>query len=272
MKSPAKILSAPALLASIFLAPALLAFTFFEADQTPSPDAAASAPAGDAVRGKVVYERYCVSCHGESGDGKGETAEWISPKPRDFRQGVFKWRSTPSGSLPTVSDLERTIENGLYGTRMPSWYPIGHRNRLDVIAYIQDFSPRWKEEQAEPPIVIPPEPPDSEESVGRGRAVYVKLDCTKCHGANGRGDGPSARGLFDDWMYPIVPHDLTHGHFKGGDAGSDIYRTVMTGLSGTPMPSFVDSVSTAEAWDLVHYVQSLSRESGRSDKGAMQGR
>src|SRR5690242_20329532 len=104
--------------------------------------AAGEEPAGDAVRGQVVYQRYCVSCHGAHGDGNGEFAQWITPKPRDFRQGMFKWRSTPSGSLPLPSDIERTIENGVYGTYMPPWYPIGHRSRQDVIAYIQTFSSR----------------------------------------------------------------------------------------------------------------------------------
>ncbi len=52
---------------------------------------------GNAAKGKVLYQRYCISCHGALGDGRGESAEWLSVKPRDFRQGVFKWRSTASG-------------------------------------------------------------------------------------------------------------------------------------------------------------------------------
>jgi len=55
-----------------------------------------------------------------------------------------------------------------------------------------------------------------------------------------------------------VPYDLTQGHIKCGDKGQDIYRVFMTGLNGTPMPSFTDSISPQEAWDLVHYIQSLS--------------
>ena len=92
--------------------------------------AAATPPAGDPARGQVVYERYCISCHGTNGDGRGEAGDWVFPRPRDFRQGTFKWRSTPSGSLPTISDLERTIDQGVYGTYMPTWKAIGHRNRL----------------------------------------------------------------------------------------------------------------------------------------------
>jgi hypothetical protein len=32
----------------------------------------------------------------------------------------------------------------------------------------------------------------------------------------------------------------------------------MTGLSGTPMPTFADSMDPTDAWDLVHFIESLS--------------
>lgn len=215
-------------------------------------------PPGNAARGKVVYERYCTSCHGEKGDGRGEAGDWIFPKPRDFRQGMFKWRSTPSGALPTVADLEKTINDGLYGTHMPTWFAIGHHNHLDVISYIQTFSPRWQSEEIPPSLVIPPQPPMNAASVTAGKALYGKLECAKCHGDTGTGDGPSSHELRNDWGDPVTPTDLTAGHFKCGGAPADIYRVFMTGLNGTPMPSFVDSVKPEEAWQLVHYIESLS--------------
>jgi cytochrome c oxidase cbb3-type subunit I/II len=224
----------------------------------PQSSSAADEAAGDAARGKIVYERFCVSCHGDLGNGEGEVAPYIDPKPRDYRQGTFKWRSTPSGSLPLVSDLEKTIRDGIAGTYMPTWYAIGHRNRMDVIAYIQTFSPRWKSEKPQDPITIPPDPGYSEESVQRGRAVYEKVNCAQCHGGTALGDGPSAHDLKNDWGFPIEPYDLTQGHIKCGDQGTDIYRVFMTGLNGTPMPSFADALKPDEAWDLVHYIQSLS--------------
>ena len=228
----------------------LLALAVVTAAQDLSP--------GDPVKGEVVYTRFCVSCHGELGNGAGEFAEWITTKPRDYRQGTFKWRSTPSGSLPLDSDLDKTIRDGIYGTFMPPWFPIGEHSRRDVIAYIKTFSPRWKTEKPLPAIKIPAEPVYSEASVKRGRAVYEKSNCAQCHGQDALGDGPSAHDLKDDWGFPIVPYDLTGGHIKCGDTGPDIYRVFMTGLNGTPMPSYVDSISEAEAWDLVHYIQSLS--------------
>lgn len=217
---------------------------------------------GNAAKGKVLYQRYCLSCHGALGDGRGEAAEWLSVKPRDFRQGVFKWRSTPSGSLPLISDLDKRILEGVYGTSMPPWYPIGHKARLDLIAYIQTFSSRWQSEQPQDPIEIPAEPPYTQESVERGRAVFEKNECYKCHGTEGRGDGPSSMALKDDWGYPIVPYDLTKGHLKGGSSAKDIYRVFMTGLSGTPMPSFSRAIEPPDAWDLVHYIQALGGRGG----------
>jgi cytochrome c oxidase cbb3-type subunit I/II len=219
--------------------------------------ASADEKAGDPTRGKAVYERYCVSCHGERGDGAGDYSPYAMPRPRDFRQGNFKWRSTPSGALPVISDLERTIRDGVYWTLMPSWYPLGKRARLDVIAYIQMFSPRWKTEQPGVPLPIPPEPSHTPESVTRGRAIYEMQGCAKCHGDQGAGDGPSAKTLTDDWGDPIPPFDLTKGHMKGGTRGEDMYRVFMTGLNGAPMPSFADTIKPEEAWDLVHYIQSI---------------
>lgn len=213
---------------------------------------------GKASKGKVLYQRYCLSCHGALGDGRGEAAEWLAVKPRDFRQGVFKWRSTPSGSLPLISDLDKRILQGVYGTSMPPWYPIGRKARLDLIAYIQTFSPRWQSEQPQDPIEIPAEPAYTQESVDRGREVFEKNECAKCHGDEGRGDGPSSMTLRDDWGNPILPYDLTAGHLKGGNTSTDIYRVFMTGLSGTPMPSFSRSIEPAAAWDLVHFIQSIS--------------
>jgi len=221
-------------------------------------DAAAAATDGRPSNGKLVYQRYCVSCHGDLGNGQGEAAEFMAIKPRDYRQGTFKWRSTPSGSLPLDADLEHTLHNGLFGTFMPTWKWIDQRSRTDVIAYIKTFSTRFGTEKPADAIVIPPDPGYSEASVKLGAAVYEKYNCSQCHGAHGQGDGPSSHELKDDWGQAIVPYDLSKGHVKCGDKSTDIYRVFMAGLSGTPMPTFADSLSPSDAWDLVHFIQSLS--------------
>ena len=65
--------------------------------------------------------------------------------------------------------------------------------------------------------------------------------------------------LEDDWEYPIWPRNLTRNwEFRGGNRPEDIYRRVIGGVAGTPMPSYADSLDEKKTWDLVHYVLSLS--------------
>ena len=133
-------------------------------------------PPGDSTRGGDVYQRYCTQCHGDRGDGKGEVAAWTQPKPRDFRNGVYKFRSTPTGTLPTTADLDRTIRDGLYGTLMPPFDALNRRARQDVIAYLQTFSPRWRKEQPGTPVAVIDEPtPTASIHHARPRAVRGEL-------------------------------------------------------------------------------------------------
>ncbi len=220
-------------------------------ESIPRPDAATL------LRGEHVYQRYCLSCHGLHGDGRGESAQFLDPRPRDFTKGVFKWRSTPSGTLPVDGDLFKTIRNGLYNTNMPRWSGLTDGQLQSVVAYVESFSPLFVTDQRGKPIEIPPEPPATPESIAAGKQVYQSMGCFNCHGQEGRGDGPSALTLTDDWGRPIRPFDFTTGHLKCGGENRDIYRVFMTGLNGTPMPSFADAMTPEQAWNLVHYLRTL---------------
>ena len=226
---------------------------------------------GQAKRGQALYGRYCIGCHGERGNGEGENAPYIRPefpKPRDFTAGLFKCRSTPSGSIPLDSDLFETVGRGIDTTAMPQWFPLTHQERADLVAYVKGFSPRFKEEQPDPPVVIPQETPSTPESVAKGKELYQKtLMCGECHGAEGRGDGPSAPTLRDNREDPIKPYDFTTGsRFKCGQTDYDLARIFLTGLDGTPMPTFADYLHGDQIWDLVHYLRSL-QVSGKDKKG-----
>jgi mono/diheme cytochrome c family protein len=213
---------------------------------------------GHAKSGKELYRRYCITCHGVYGDGAGDSAPHLNPKPRDFTKATFKCRSTPSGSLPTDSDLYDTLSRGVYNSGMPSWKPLTRQQRADLVAYIKTFSPRFTEEKPGAPLSISAEPPTSAESIQRGAQLFQKLNCWSCHGKGGRGDGPSALTLTDSKGYPIAPFDLTSGtHFKCGQTDRDLFRDLTTGLDGTPMPSFADALKPDQIWDLVHYIQTL---------------
>lgn len=208
-----------------------------------------------------LYQRHCTACHGEKGDGEGPAAYLLSPKPRDFTSGVYKFRSTPSGSPPTDKDLLRTLKHGINGTSMPAWDRLSEKELTNVIKYVKTFSDIFEDKDAmEPPIKIASPPQLTKKSVQAGKKVYKEMECSKCHGPRGKGDGPSSAKLTDDWDRPIRPYDFTRGPslMKGGASPQDIYRTFMAGLDGTPMPSFIDDLKEKQRWQLVHYIQSLS--------------
>jgi mono/diheme cytochrome c family protein len=213
---------------------------------------------GHAAAGKPLYTRYCAGCHGDDGDARGENAQWIDPKPRDFTLAVFKCRSTPTGTLPTDQDLFDAMTRGFVTTNMPPWVPLTEHNRADMVAYIKTFSPKWKTGKPGTPITIPPEPAVTAVSILHGRQLFQKMECWKCHGPAGHGDGPSAKTLTDNKDDPIRPYDFSTGsRFMCGVTNRDLYKIFMTGLDGTPMPSFADDIKPADAWDLVHFLRTL---------------
>ena len=219
-------------------------------------------------RGHGLYLRYCVLCHGVFGDGNGDNAPFLDPRPRDFTAATFKCRSTPTGTLPLDSDLIATLVRGVQATNMPSWRPLSDENRADLVAYIKTFSERWKTEKPVEAIKIPAETPVTIESIKHGHELFQKMECWKCHGQQGRGDGPSASTLTDSKDQPIRPYNFAMGQndsrFKCGSENPDLYRIFMTGLDGTPMPSFADVIQPNDAWDLVHYLRTL--QTGRRSK------
>jgi mono/diheme cytochrome c family protein len=179
--------------------------------------------------GYAIYRRNCVHCHGVSGAGDGPTSEFLYPRPRDYRRGIFKFTSTPSGARPHRDDLRQTITYGLHGTSMPAFEPLLTKNEIDqVIEYVMFLSMRgetelslieeasisdendpnavgddiakeiatgvfnkWKVAQAQ--VVNPPiaRTPPTRESIIRGRDLFLGSDCKDCHGRLARGDGES---------------------------------------------------------------------------------
>jgi cytochrome c oxidase cbb3-type subunit 2 len=208
------------------------------------------------LTGKRSYEQYCSGCHGVNGDSKGSASELLITKPRDFTKGVYKFKITPSGSLPINEDLYRTISNGVARTSMPAWPLIPENERRALVEYIKTFSDRWQSQGPGNPITIP-EPPEflgTVESITKGKTIYQNMQCGKCHGEKGRGDGLAAETLTDDFGDLIKPFDFTLGVLKGGPTVKDIYRTFTTGLDGTPMPAYGDILKEEDRWHLVSYV------------------
>ncbi|HWT77850.1 MAG TPA: ethylbenzene dehydrogenase-related protein, partial [Candidatus Methylomirabilis sp.] len=182
----------------------------------------------------------------------------LAPRPRDFTRGLYKIRSTASGQRPTDTDLFRVITEGMIGTSMPAWKVLSDKDRWNLVAYIKSFAAD-KFKEAPKAADIPKEVASSQESIARGKEMFEAIECTKCHGNAGRADGPSASDLKDDWGNPIRPANLTTPWlFRGGESARDIATRLVTGLMGTPMPSFIDSVEKPEdIWHLANYVKTL---------------
>lgn len=211
--------------------------------------------------GRTAYLSFCAPCHGERGDGRGQVAREFDPRPRDFTMGIYKFRSTASGTLPLASDLRRTVDEGLADTTMPGWRAVlGSVERATLTDYLQSLSPRFVTEPAGEIVPIPPAPPNDAGTISRGQNSYERMRCGDCHGTDGRGNGPSAATLRDDRGVRVRMPDLTRrATLKRVSTDRDIVVTFLTGLDGTPMPSYRDVISPSEAWDLSRYVRNLGR-------------
>jgi mono/diheme cytochrome c family protein len=213
---------------------------------------------GHSDAGRQLYYRYCWGCHGARGNGDGENAPYLNILPRNFVIGAFKCRSTPTGTLPLDSDLYSTLKRGINFSNMPNWSALTDQQRADLVAFVKTFSPRWKTEKPGDPIQVPAEPALTVASIKHGSELFQKLECWKCHGQEGRGDGPSASTLTDSNDQPIRPYNFTSDNrSKCGRTNQDLYKIFMTGLDGTPMPSFADVIKPEDAWDLVHFLRTL---------------
>jgi cytochrome c oxidase cbb3-type subunit 2 len=173
--------------------------------------------------------------------------------------------------LPTDQDLFDTLARGLDRSNMPQWSTFTKQERADLVAWVKHFSPRWVNEKPGTPITIPPEPEVTAERIKAGRDVFARVQCWKCHGVQGMANGPSASTLADDQGRPITAFNFTDGtRPKCGETDQDIYRIFMTGLDGTPMPSFADNLKPDEAWDLVFYLRTFMAQKSKEKEMAKQ--
>lgn len=222
-----------------------------------------AAQAGDAAAGKAVYERKCAGCHGDKGDGNGPAAELLSPRPRDFTAGLYKVRTT-ANKVPTDQDIFRIITDGMPGTSMPPWAVLPEKDRWNLVAYIKAFAAE-KFKEGPKKLELPKDVASSPESIKRGKEMFEAIECHKCHGTDGRADGPSRAELKDEWGNPVPPANLTKPWtFRGGAGRTEIATRLANGVLGTPMPAFLDSVEKPEdIWHLTNFIRSLGPESPR---------
>src|SRR5262249_23299171 len=158
---------------------------------------------------------------------QGFLASGFDVKPRDFRGGTYKFRSTASGELPKIEDIEHTVTFGVPGTTMPAWGQFLTPEQIaDVSRYLVVFSPRfidaWRSQKAPTALVVPAAPADLHPLVARGAKLWKDFQCATCHGDKGIGDGPAAATLHDEWEHPTRATDLTYRwSFRNGEQPTD---------------------------------------------------
>jgi len=220
--------------------------------------------------GEKIYKIRCLLCHGEEGDGKGpvevilrveKNGQVIKTYPRDLTLGVFRFRTTPTGCLPSDKDLQTIIDNGITRSFMPSHKELPLEERKALVEYIKTFSARFEEE--EPCEMIGAKKPEwvgSSKSTEKGKKIYKEMKCWECHGETGKGDGPKSQDLKDDWGKKIWAFNFTSGDLKRGSSPENVYITFTTGLDGTGMPSYEDSLNEENRWHLVSYTLKLMKK------------
>jgi mono/diheme cytochrome c family protein len=211
----------------------------------------------DASAGRAIYLRECASCHGDRGNGDSTAAAFLDPRPRDFTSGLFKLRTTPSGEAPRTEDIIATIARGIPGTAMPSFRFLSAGEQKQLAAYVLNLADLLDSPE---PVAVPAPgapPATTPELIARGKTIYEEQQCANCHGARGKGDGPSSKTQKDSKGNPIAVRDFTRGTFRGGDRPIDLYYRFTTGMDGTPMPSYGDLLDETERWALVAFISSL---------------
>ncbi|MCB9060288.1 MAG: c-type cytochrome [Halobacteriovoraceae bacterium] len=240
------------------------------------------ASADDLNKGRRIYQEYCMACHGVKGDGQGVASKGLVPPPRNFTLGLFKFGKVPSGELPHDSHLKNIILNGLNGTGMLPW-DLKEKQLFQVVQYIKTFAPKaWegKDKKLGKEIEVTKDPygmAHKKSAIERGKFVYhMQAQCQACH------RGYATKQEMDTWSmktdgsnfemdkefykiklqdsehgYQAIPVDFTWHFVRSAKTVEDLYVRIASGVGGTSMPAWIDTLSTDDIWAVAHYVKSL---------------
>jgi len=217
----------------------------------PAPSAVNTGVEIDRESAQLLYAKHCITCHGREGHGDGSAAEYLFPKPRAFKDSALRFAATPTA-------VEQTIRNGVPRSAMPGFS--GVLNDAEIAGVARLVGDMNKGGTGSPQSVTPArfsKPPSFTEGiVGHGSGLFWSMGCVGCHGVTGHGEG--IEGLLDSVGKPVRSADLASGLYKSGQRSEDLYRTIITGVPGTPMPSYGSMLNDDQVWALVAYIQRLA--------------
>lgn len=176
----------------------------------------------DFAQGKVIYEKHCVNCHGQRGQGDGPVAKSFDPRPTDLTTPNFIARHAPS-------DLYASITDGL--RKMPGFKStLSDEERWNVFYYTRFF-------------------PVSADALSAGKSLYKK-HCVTCHGETGKGDGAAGASM------DPKPADFTDLQKFNTASDNAFIRSILNGKGN--MPKFEGTLSREQAAEVFEYERTFS--------------
>lgn len=97
----------------------------------------------------------------------------------------------------------------------------------------------------------------NDDMVAHGKKLFAQ-NCALCHGAEGRGDGPSGAALNPK------PRNLVEGGWKKGGGYIGIFHAITEGIEGSSMASYAH-FKPADRWALVQFVNSITQDKVTED-------
>ena len=225
----------------------------------------------DAGRGAIVYQEYCVQCHGAKGEGDGPGASGLEPKPavhakmaldqlpEDYLFNVIYYGGKSVGKSPMMPD---------WGLTLPP------KDLADVIAYLKDtfkggdelaaaggkkasasgVCPQARKTKTAPSMFLAKKNPlqVTPANIAAGELLFQKtakpLACSQCHGKLGNGEGALGAGLNPN------PRNFTCSDTMDKISDGQMYWVIKNGSSGTGMMAY-KGLKDEDIWKLVLYIR-----------------
>lgn len=209
----------------------------------------ASTPVPTVVQGAIVFNKYCVLCHGKDGMGDGNLPLAIPNYP-----------NTNLLSGKTGTDIDAIRKAVLFGGIDKETSPLSppwdrELNPLDTgsvtlfIIYLREHTGKAMTLlRAARRDTISPRP-----TLKMGQIVF-KNRCALCHGKNGQGDGKLAKFIKDPPPFNLIqsrqPDDYLRYIIRNG--GASLERSPQ-------MPPWKNEISPVEIDSVIHYIKTLRK-------------
>ena len=176
----------------------------------------------NASAGKAIYDKQCGFCHGAIGDGKGNAAPSLNPKPTDFTDHLQMRLKSPA-------ELYNITRKGKGA--MSAFTNMKDDDLWNVIFYVISFS-------------------STKDMAVKGKEVYFR-DCAFCHGKTGAGDGPGGASL------PMKPRNFADIKWMAEQKDGALYQNMTMGIPTSGI-ACAAKLKPEERWNVLTYIRAFT--------------